>query len=196
MSQRESRMTLSSAVASLLWLLLAYARLRSELSVMSLLVAAQSLLVAGRLVFRQAEKVDVPFHWKAVAWISALLPMALRGGLPSPGGRELPGLLLQIGGLLFALWALWSLGPAFGIAPADRGLVTAGPYRWVRHPVYAGELLSLFGYVLVNPSPWNGAIWLVLAATATLRTRWEERVIEGYAPYAQQVRWRLLPGVW
>ncbi len=187
--------TFFTAFASAMWLLLAYTRLRAP-SAMSVLLAAQSLLAAGRLVFRRAEKVNAPFHWKVVAWGSALLPLTLSGSPAAPGWRELPGLLLQIGGLLFALWALWSLGPAFGIAPADRGLVTAGPYRWVRHPAYAGEMVSILGYVLAHPSPWNGAMWLALAATILLRARWEERVIEGYARYAQQVRWRLLPGVW
>ena len=45
-----------------------------------------------------------------------------------------------IAGELFTIWSLISLGRRFGIAPADRGLAEDGPYCFVRHPMYTGEL--------------------------------------------------------
>ena len=66
----------------------------------------------------------------------------------------------------------------------------------LRHPMYAGELLALLGAVWGCWSAWNAAIWAVLLATVWKRIFWEERLLGGYADYANQVRWRLLLGVW
>jgi protein-S-isoprenylcysteine O-methyltransferase Ste14 len=98
--------------------------------------------------------------------------------------------------MVLALWALVSLGPSLGIAPADRGLVNRGPYRWLRHPAYAGELISIVGYILRNFRTWNLSLILLLAASLVVRIQKEEGLIESYNCYAEQVRWRLVPGIW
>jgi protein-S-isoprenylcysteine O-methyltransferase Ste14 len=103
---------------------------------------------------------------------------------------------LAIAGLALAAWGLLSLGKSFGIAPADRGLVLHGPYQYLRHPVYAGELLAVLGAIAGRWSVWNLAILLVLLLSVLARICWEERALSGYGGYARQVRWRLLPGIW
>ncbi len=103
---------------------------------------------------------------------------------------------VQVVGLMFWLWALTTLGRSFGIAPADRGLKTSGPYRLVRHPVYVGELIVSAGVVVANPT-WLAAgtlaLWWLLQCWRMVR---EERVISGYEGYRAATRWRVLPGVW
>jgi protein-S-isoprenylcysteine O-methyltransferase Ste14 len=94
------------------------------------------------------------------------------------------------------LVALAWLGRSFGIAPADRGLRTGGPYGWVRHPLYAAEILFYVGYVVAHPSWRNLAALVFGGAIQVFRIVREERILEGYAPYAARVRWRLLPLVW
>ena len=56
--------------------------------------------------------------------------------------------VLLIAGLAFAIGSVAVLGRCFGILPDVRGLVTHGPYRWVRHPLYLGELTAVLGIVL------------------------------------------------
>ncbi len=126
-----------------------------------------------------------------------LLAAALPTATPLPETPSLLLTLLALAGYAWILWSLLTLGSRFGIAPADRGLVTSGPYRYVRHPMYLGELL-LRG-ALVTSAPGLGMALLLagcLALIQVLRILREERIIRGYPLYAAQVRFRLLPGVW
>ena len=101
--------------------------------------------------------------------------------------------ILGIVGELIVLWSLVKLGRRFGIAPADRGLVASGPYRFVRHPMYTGELILRLALSAGSSSAWFVIpLMLVLQALRAIR---EEKVITGYADYANHVRWRFLPGI-
>jgi protein-S-isoprenylcysteine O-methyltransferase Ste14 len=95
-------------------------------------------------------------------------------------------------------WAasLATLGRSFGIVPADRGLVQHGPYRFVRHPIYAFEALFSVGYLMAVPTTRSFVIigiWCILQALRVFR---EERILAGYEQYRRQVRWRIVPFVW
>jgi protein-S-isoprenylcysteine O-methyltransferase Ste14 len=85
---------------------------------------------------------------------------------------------------------------------ADRGhqLVTGGPYRYVRHPAYAVCPFLLVGSGLALGSWLAGLIGLLLCFVILRRTALEDRILreqlDGYAAYAEKVRYRLLPGVW
>ncbi len=158
---------------------------------LSLAVALHGGLAAFRLWHRRAARRDAPWYQKVIAWIDAVLPQGLEAGHTTWWAEAL-GLV----GVGLALWGMVSLGAAFGVAPADRGLVTHGPYRFIRHPMYAGETLSLIPVVLLNPSLRNLALAAVLTVTVLLRIQWEEGILDGYTEYARRVRWRLLPGVW
>ncbi len=152
------------------------------------LLAAQSGLVAWLLVVRNRQATETAWLHKTVAWVSALLPLSI------PIDHEiLAGQIVNCSGLLLVLWSLFTLGPSFGIAPGDRGLVVGGPYRIIRHPMYLGELIALIGAVSGDPSPWNFALLSILLFALLLRISWEEQSVTNYGAYASQVRWRLIP---
>ncbi len=78
--------------------------------------------------------------------------------------------------------------------------VTSGPYRVVRHPMYAGVLIGIAGWPLLLGSVWSYLPLGVLFVTLLLRTVLEERTLRrelpGYEEYTRRTRYRLLPGVW
>ena len=84
----------------------------------------------------------------------------------------------------------------------ERGqtVVTTGPYRHVRHPMYAGMSLLFVGVPLLLGSGYGLALAPVWIALLACRIPIEERMLReklpGYADYAARVRWRLVPGVW
>ncbi len=158
---------------------------------MALPLAVQSGLAAFLFLTRRAEKSGANLTRKLTAWLAAVLPFGLQ-----PAAQENGWLVVAFGGVVFSLWGLASLGRSFGIAPADRGLVVSGAYRFIRHPMYAGELLSFGAVTLSNPILWNGILLIAIIFVFVLRIGWEERILDGYAAYGQRVRWRLLPFVW
>ncbi len=79
-------------------------------------------------------------------------------------------------------------------------VVDSGPYRYVRHPMYAGMVLYLLGTPLMLSSLWGLAVIPVLFLLLALRTLGEEQVLKadlpGYAEYTTKTPWRIVPGVW
>jgi protein-S-isoprenylcysteine O-methyltransferase Ste14 len=119
----------------------------------------------------------------------------------SPGHVAWPaaGLALVTFAAGLSLVSLLAMGRLFGIRPALRGLVTSGPYRLVRHPMYLSYVLADIGY---NLQEWNSVtLLLVLVGWASLvyRIQAEERVLSQHAQwpaYVVLVCYRLFPGLW
>jgi protein-S-isoprenylcysteine O-methyltransferase Ste14 len=138
-----------------------------------------------------ASRYDQRGLWLGI--LAAVLPLAA----PYPDGMPLPVLITGLLGYGLVLWALLVLGRRFGIAPADRGLVTGGPYGFVRHPMYLGELILRAALVASAPQPLlAGTLLILLILIQVIRAFREERIINTYSIYADQVRYRLIPGVW
>lgn len=84
----------------------------------------------------------------------------------------------------------------------ERGhrVVSSGPYRWVRHPGYAGGLLTYLATPLLLDAPWAFVPTALVVTLTIIRTALEDRTLQaelaGYRDYAGRVPHRLLPGVW
>jgi len=84
----------------------------------------------------------------------------------------------------------------------DRGhaVCDSGPYRIVRHPGYAGNILPLLGIVLALSSLWTIIPAVVALVIAVIRTALEDQTLQeelpGYRDYARRVHYRLIPGIY
>ena len=85
---------------------------------------------------------------------------------------------------------------------AERGhrVISSGPYRWMRHPGYAGALLAYLATPVFLDSRWAFLPAVLITIILVIRTGLEDLVLqdelEGYRDYARRVRYRLLPRVW
>ncbi len=109
-----------------------------------------------------------------------------------------PGWLLFAGGA-FLFWYAAFVHPVSLVPDETRGVTNGGPYRRIRHPIYAGGLLGAFGLLLVSPT-WRVALaWAVLFGSLWVLMLAEERELRGrlgaaYEDYCRRT-WRLIPGV-
>jgi protein-S-isoprenylcysteine O-methyltransferase Ste14 len=142
----------------------------------------------------------------------ALLPMWVVAGLDVrfqwtggiPIALHVAGLLVNILGYTLFLWAMVS--NAFfseGVRIQEERshtVATGGPYRYVRHPGYAGAIAAGMATPFLLGSLWGLIPAIISAALYTVRTGLEDKTLmkelPGYADYARQARHRLLPGVW
>jgi protein-S-isoprenylcysteine O-methyltransferase Ste14 len=191
----------------------------------SLLILAAG--IGGRIWAEQrqpgltAERQNIKNIQNAKAWdkvlaplmaVSIGYPMAIVAGLDHrynwspefPLWLSVIGFILIAFGYAFASWAVAENRFFSSVVriQTERGHVVCdtGPYRFVRHPGYAGNILPLFGIVLALGSVWT----LIPAAVATIitviRTVLEDRTLQdelpGYRDYAQCVHYRLIPGIY
>jgi protein-S-isoprenylcysteine O-methyltransferase Ste14 len=125
--------------------------------------------------------------------------VALRAPAESANtGIVVTGDLITLASWVWLLIAAVALGRCFGVLPEARGLVTSGPYAFVRHPLYLGEFGAFAGLVLASPILWNLVLAIVFAVAQAVRMRLEEKelasVFPEYVEYARETP-RLVPRV-
>jgi len=144
--------------------------------------------------------------------LSVSFPLVIVAGLDHrfgwspvfPTWLNITGIFLIAIGYAFAAWALAEnrFFSSMVRIQTDRGHVVcdSGPYRIVRHPGYAGNLLAMPGIVLALGSAWTLIPVGVALVVTVIRTALEDRTLQeelsGYGEYAGRVRYRLLPGVY
>jgi protein-S-isoprenylcysteine O-methyltransferase Ste14 len=167
-----------------------------------------------------AERARFLQHEDAKSWDKLLAPLVGLGGglIPLVAGLEarfgglysfsiavhLLSLALILAGYALGAYALIENRFFSGMVriQADRGqqVVSSGPYRWVRHPGYAGSLLVYLVTPLFLDSLWTFLPAVFLTIVLVIRTALEDKALQneldGYRDYARRVRYRLLPGVW
>ncbi len=164
-----------------------------------LLLLASEALVVVLTVFRRAPAtVDRSMRARVLTTLSILGPPLVRPASVAPIAPEAVTVALSAIGLLVVIGGKLSLGRSFGLIPANRGIVSSGLYKLVRHPIYLGYLVTHFAFTAANPTLWNVAALVTADIALMARAVCEEETLardEAYRVYQTKVRWRVVPGV-
>ncbi|EJT05362.1 methyltransferase [Rhizobium sp. CCGE 510] len=137
------------------------------------------------------------FDWMVTA-IGTLFPLLVSPSATEPlAPLALCGTVMALGFVL-QISAKLSLRRSFGLVPANRGVKIGGPYKLVRHPMYAGYLMTHIGFFMAHPSLWNFSIYATALAAQCLRLLAEERLLQqdpAYTAFMATTRYRLVPFV-
>ncbi len=155
---------------------------------------AQKLIMAvAKLVFLAAmllPGLDHRFGWSR------------RAPLPMPLWLIIASQVLAFAGYLVTLWVMKTNSFASSIVEVNPGqrVISTGPYRFVRHPMYVGGIVLLFFTPLALGSYWALPGFLLIILLIVIRLLNEEKLLRnqlpGYADYCRHTRYRLLPGIW
>lgn len=120
---------------------------------------------------------SVTAHTAAVVatWTPFMFPL-LRGAPPGAAQQGVSDLLL-VAGMTWSIWSLRSLGRNISMLAQARDLVDRGPYRWVRHPLYTGEIVASLGVAIAAHSVATIIIWLGICGLQVYRALREEQVL-------------------
>lgn len=111
-----------------------------------------------------------------LAYASAAMPLIYLSPTTTIKMLFLASDLLAIVGFLFVALATIELGASIGISPANRGLVKSGIYRYIKHPMYVGYVISEIGLIILNPV--NAALFVVSLFLYALRATLENRILK------------------
>jgi len=166
-----------------------------------LTVAFYLLILWGYLRRGPASATATSWVVRTAAVVATCLPLVLPL-LARPSGSvrlDATAGALMLAGLTVSVLALRALDDNLSVVPQARGLAVGGPYRWVRHPLYVGELVTVLGIAVREMRPAALALWVVLVALQVYRARAEEGllgdVVPGYRAYRVTTA-RFVPGVY
>jgi len=163
-----------------------------------LLVVSEMLVVMLTVMRRSAATVDRSMQARVLTTVSMLGPSLLK---PASVIALLPQVItvgISAVGLALVIAGKVTLGRSFGLMPANRGIVSSGVYRLVRHPIYLGYLVTHAAYLAAMPSSWNVVALIIADAALLARAVCEEKTLARdprYRDYQQVVRWRVCPGL-
>jgi len=163
-----------------------------------LLLASEAIAVSLVLIRRATLTVSTsPLDW-ALAFAGSATPLLVHPAAPAGAGQLAAAQAMMLAGLALQIWAKLALSRSFGVVPANRGIRTRGPYRVVRHPMYAGYSLTHFGFLLGYPSSYNAVLYVSVFLVQIARLLREEQVLGAdptYDLYRKRVPNRLIPRV-
>jgi protein-S-isoprenylcysteine O-methyltransferase Ste14 len=164
-----------------------------------LLLVAAACLTTGLALF---SRVPMRRDWRPHVFLCSMIgTYGFVAYKLTPGiqlAPELVGASLQVAGILWQIYAKASLRRSFGILPANRGVVSHGAYRFMRHPMYLGYSITDIGFLVTNFGLQNLLVFSVQLALQVSRILFEERLLSGdtqYCEYRDAVRYRLVPKV-
>jgi protein-S-isoprenylcysteine O-methyltransferase Ste14 len=173
--------------------------MRGEMNISRASIVIQFLVIIATMVFRTppVRVTPNPFYWLlafAVTYYGLFVAVFAQRGtafVPLAVSDSISILALIVG-----VYARLSLGRSIGFVPAQRDIITGGAYRFVRHPIYTGLILSYIGFSFRMFSLRNVTMSVIVIGLIVLKSFIEEGFLQKapeYANYLERVRWRWFP---
>lgn len=163
------------------------------------MLISESLVIVMTVLRRRTQIVDRSLLTAIITGISLMGPSLVRAAANRAIAPDSVTALVSSVGLLIVIAGKFTLGRSFGIVPANRGVVIAGPYAIVRHPIYAGYLLTHLAFACAHATMWNILVLAIADTALVIRSRHEERLLardSSYQTYCRRVAWHLVPGLY
>ncbi len=160
------------------------------------------LIMMGVFCVMRPKPVAAMLDWRAMlsGFGAFLLPtLMLRSNFSASGMAYEAGVLLEFLGVVLSQASRICMGHTFAVLPANRGIVTKGPFHFVRHPVYLGWIMLVIGFCATYPNPWNVMMLVACMGLTFWRIHLEEELLgtdPAYVEYRSKVPWRMIPGVY
>ena len=164
-----------------------------------LLLVSEASVAFFVLIRRSTGNISLRLGDWLLAFAATAGPLLFQPGADTHPALIYIGLPLVFAGMAWQIAAKLVLRRSFGVTPANRGVKISGPYRAMRHPIYAGYLATHVGLLMLMPSRFNAAIYAISWWAQVLRLQAEERFLladPAYQEYAGRVRWHLVPGIY
>ena len=172
-----------------------------NLSLPRAVLGIQVLILILTMVFRRTPVKITPNPWYWLLAFVATYGILFVNAFGWTGRPIAPSIVINGLALLSAaifIYARLSLGRSIGFVPANRGIVTRGAYKFVRHPIYTGLFVAMLAFVLRSYAPLNLLMASIIVMLFMIKSVIEERFLRAdpeYAAYLQRVRRRWIPGV-
>ena len=169
----------------------------ADIIVSSLLLISEGTVVVFIIIRRSSYQISLKLSDWILAVCGTSAPLLAR-----PGGEAwVPAAFcgaMMVAGIVLQVSAKLTLRRSFGLIPANRGVKIGGPYRFIRHPMYAGYALTHLFFFLSHPTIWNATIYTAEAIFQIYRLLAEEKYLgrdENYRRFMSSVRFRVIPYV-
>ena len=161
-----------------------------------LYVVLNVIMIAFCAKRRFLKEIEMGLYSSICAFAGAFFPLMAEPGYSS---EIFLGYFLQCVGVAFSIAGIFSLNKSFGILPANRGIISGGLYKFVRHPLYFSYELSFLGFLINNCTIYNISLFLFHLFFQIQRIAQEERLLNNdpeYRNYCLQTRWRIFPYIY
>lgn len=163
------------------------------------LLISEAAMVVFILLRRRTDAFSLrPLDW-IIGFAATAAPLLVQPGSGHAIAPTMLCALIMMTGFVFQLMAKFTLRRSFGIVAANRGVKAGGPYKIVRHPMYAGYAMTHVGFLLASPNLWNLALYSFVLGAQLYRINAEERILRqdpAYQAIMTAVPYRLVPFVY
>ncbi|MGJ0507913.1 MAG: methyltransferase family protein [Methylocystis sp.] len=159
----------------------------------------QSVVLSFFIFRRPTEEISLQRGDWLAGVIGTLLPLLIGPVSTDSAIAPLTATICLGLGISLHLSAKLALGTSIGVIAANRGLKTGGPYRIIRHPMYAGYMVAQLGILLAGPNMRNCVVVVLCWIFFIWRISAEEKLLsrdENYVRFQRRTRARLFPGIY